>query len=257
MSESGEVAVLIPAAGEGTRLGGRRKQFRILGNKPVLVQTLYVFERHPDVDHIIVATPEEAVEPLRDELRRVGITKLQSVVAGGATRQESVSAALAHTSDDVEVILVHDAVRPFVRLFQVSDIIQSVRRHGAAALAVPVTDSVRRSDGFTFMETVPRENLYRMQTPQGFRRDWLVKAYTWAGETGVVATDDVELIQRAGFAVRCVGGSNVNVKITTRDDWDRAMQFWPVWEESLHLEDVELEGIRGGAGDGRKREVRT
>jgi len=254
MSESGEVAVLIAAAGEGTRLGGRRKQFRMLGKKPVLVQTLYVFERHPEVDHIIVATPEEAVEPLRDELLRVGITKLQCVVAGGSTRQDSVGAALAHTSDEVEVILVHDAVRPFVGLFQVSEIIQSVRKHGAAALAVPVADSVRRSDGVAFMETVPRENLYRMQTPQGFRRDWLITAHALAGEKGVIANDDVELIQRAGFAVRCVSGSNLNVKITTRDDWDRATQFWPVWEECLHQETSEFDAIQG---QNAVREVRS
>ena len=244
MSESGEVAVLIPAAGEGTRLGGHRKQFRMLGNKPVLVQTLYVFERHPDVDHIIVATPREAIEPLRAELRRIGITKLSAVVAGGATRQESVCAALAHTGEGVDVILVHDAVRPFVRLFQVSSIIESVRKHGAAALAVPLVDSVRRSDGVNFMETVPRENLYRMQTPQGFRKDWLVTAHAAAKHNGIVANDDVELIQRSGHGVRCLTGSNLNVKITTRDDWDRAMQFWPTWEQSLQHETGDLDPVR-------------
>lgn len=244
MSESGEVAVLIPAAGEGTRLGGRRKQFRLLGQKPVLVQTLYVFERHPDVDHIIVATPPEAVIPLQEELRRIGVTKLRHVVAGGTTRQDSVGAALAHTADSVDVVMVHDAVRPFVRLSHVTDVIIAAREHGAAALAVPVVDSVRRVDGIIFKETVSRENLYRMQTPQGFRRDWLIQAHRSAGEAGVMANDDVDLIQRAGFDVRYVVGSNLNVKITTREDWEHAIKFWPIWEESLHHEAGERDVVR-------------
>ena len=112
--QAGQVAVLIPAAGEGTRLGGRRKQFRRLGGEPLLVQTLRVFERHPEVDHLLVAAPNEAIEALEAELRRVGLTKLTAVVAGGATRQESVRAALAAVPEGVDVVLVHDAVRPFV-----------------------------------------------------------------------------------------------------------------------------------------------
>jgi 2-C-methyl-D-erythritol 4-phosphate cytidylyltransferase len=236
---SGEVAVLIPAAGDGTRLGGRRKQFRVLGGKSVLVQTLDVFERHPRVDYIVVATPSEAVRPLRQELRRVGITKLLAVISGGPTRQDSVAAALAETTDEVEVVLVHDAVRPFVRLSQVSAVIDAARREGAGALAVPVTDTLRRGRDGSFGETVSREALYRMQTPQGFRRSLLLQAHNWAAENGYHATDDVDLVQQLGSRVAIVEGADLNVKITTPEDWERATQFWPTWETILHLEKSE------------------
>jgi 2-C-methyl-D-erythritol 4-phosphate cytidylyltransferase len=235
-AKEGEVAVLIPAAGQGTRLGGRRKQFRVLGGKPVLVQTIDVFERHPEVDHVIVATPAEAVKPLRQELRRVGITKLRGVVSGGGTRQDSVAAALAATPETVSVVLVHDAVRPFVRLSQVSEVIAAAREFGAAALAVPVTETLRHGMNQRFGTTVDREQLYRMQTPQGFRKDLFQEAHRRAAEENVSATDDVELVQLLDSEVVIVEGGELNVKITTPEDWERATQFWPMWERILHLE---------------------
>jgi len=228
--------VLIPAAGEGTRLGGRRKQFRMLGGKPMLVQTLDVFERHPEVHHIIVATPQEAVKPLRQELRRVGITKLRHVVSGGSTRQDSVAAALAETPDSVEVVLVHDAVRPFVRLSQVSAVIRAARDTGAGALAIPVFDTLRRGEQGAFRETITRENLFRMQTPQGFRRSLFMEAHDAAAAEDYQATDDVDLVGHLGADVRIVDGAELNIKITTPEDWERATQFWPTWEQILHLE---------------------
>lgn len=236
MSGDQQVAVLIPAAGEGTRLGGRRKQFRVLGDKPVLVQTIDVFERHPEVDHIIVGTPSEAVRPLKQELRRIGITKMRGLVAGGASRQETVLAMLESTPDSVDVVLVHDAVRPFVRLSQVSDVIESARMWGAAALAIPVSDTVRRGVDGVFSVTVPRDGLFRMQTPQAFRLDWLLEAHEEACKVGFEATDDVELVQRLGRSVKIISGGDLNVKITTPEDWERATQFWPMWEDILHLE---------------------
>jgi 2-C-methyl-D-erythritol 4-phosphate cytidylyltransferase len=236
MSIGQEVAVLIPAAGEGTRLGGRRKQFRMLGGKPVLVQTIDVFERHPAIDHVIVGTPEEAVRPLRQELRRIGITKLRGVIAGGESRQDTVAALLDATPESVDVVLVHDAVRPFVRLSQVSAVVESARLNGAAALAIPVTDTLRRGLDGMFSETVPRDGLFRMQTPQGFRRTWLADAHAATTESEPHATDDVELVQRIGHDVEIILGGGLNVKITTPEDWERATQFWPMWENIMHME---------------------
>jgi 2-C-methyl-D-erythritol 4-phosphate cytidylyltransferase len=232
MGQAGHVAVLIPAAGEGSRLGGRRKQFRLLGGRPVLVQTLMAFERNPEVQHIIVATPAEAVVPLRDELTAVGITKLFAVVPGGETRQASVLAALESTTEETDVVLVHDAVRPFVPQEMLAELIHTVRKFGAGSLAIPISDSVRRGDGTVFGESVDRDGLYRMQTPQGFRRAWLQKAHELAAADGYFANDDVELVQRAGYDVQLVTGSPVNEKITTQEDWDRAVRFWSSWESA-------------------------
>lgn len=225
-SPHGEVAVLIPAAGQGTRMGGPRKQFRRLGGEPLLVQTLRVFETHPEVNHLLVAAPSEATGPLEAELRGAGLKKLGGVVSGGATRQASVAAALRAVPPEVAVVLVHDAVRPFVRAAHISAIIRAVREEGAAALAVPVTDTLRRAVGPHFGETVPRESLYRMQTPQGFQRAWFEAAHEKAAEHGFFATDDVELIQRLGWPVRIVPGSPANVKITTPEDWLMALHLW-------------------------------
>jgi 2-C-methyl-D-erythritol 4-phosphate cytidylyltransferase len=231
-----EIAVIIPAAGSGSRLGGHRKQFRELGGKPVIVQTLLVFERHPAIQHIVVAAPETAVKALQQEFKRVGISKLERVVAGGSTRQESVRAAVEALPPLVDLVMVHDAVRPFVRLSQITRVLDAARQAGAAAPAIPVSDTVRRSLNGFFAETVDREGLLRMQTPQAFGRAVLARAHELADEEGYEATDEVGLVQRSGVAVRWVEGSNDNVKITTPDDWDRALEFWPMWEKVLRLE---------------------
>lgn len=243
MSSNGQVAVIIPAAGQGTRLGGHRKQFRALGGKSVLVQTLLVFERHAGVDHIIVATPADAVEPLAVELRRVGITKLHQVVAGGDSRQASVHAALKAVPEEVDVVLIHDAVRPFVRMSSVQRVIDETRQSGASSLALAITDTVRRIkavDGHVqFGETVPREQLVRIQTPQGFRTSWLVEAHDKAVEEDWKATDDVHLVQKLGHTVAAVPGSRMNLKITTPEDWEAALRYWPEWEHVLAGEERE------------------
>lgn len=226
----GKVGVIVPAAGRGRRLGGHRKQFRVLGGKSVLVQTLLVFERHRDVDHVVVATPDEAVDPLTVELRRVGINKLHSVVSGGRTRQESVRSALDALPEDVDVVLVHDAVRPFVRRDRVAAVIDAVRENGAASLALAVSDTLRQCDEDRFTDTIPREGLCRMQTPQGFLREWILEAHELAASDGYEATDDVDLVLRMERDVFRVDGSVENVKITTPADWELATRFWSTWE---------------------------
>lgn len=226
------VAVVVPAAGQGTRLGGRRKQFRRLGGRPLLAQTLLVFERCAAVDALVVAGPPGEAAALERRLRAEGLEKLHAVVEGSASRQASVAAALAVVPEASSVVLVHDAVRPFIEEKRVEAVIEAVRAEGAAALAVPVADTLRRVADGTFGATAPRETLYRMQTPQGFRRAWLAEAHT-AARSGPPATDDVELVQRVGYAVRLVEGDAHNFKITTPEDWLLARRLWPRWEETI------------------------
>ena len=228
----GRVAVVIPAAGVGRRMGGApaapRKQFRTLGGAPVLVRTLEVFERHPDVHALVVAGPVGEAEELSAELRAYGLTKLHAVVEGGATRQESVGRGLDALPADAEIVLVHDAVRPFLPADRLRAVIDAAREHGAAALAVPMADTVRRGDA-AFGETVPRDGLWRMQTPQAFRVGLLREAHARFGD--VSGTDEVELVQRLGRAVRVVEGSALTFKITTPADWALAEALWPLWEK--------------------------
>jgi len=225
-----EVAVLLPAAGEGSRLGGVRKQFRTLGDRPLLVQVLLVFEEHPSVGHLVVAVPENHVREVSDRLQAEGLSKLTAVVSGGDTRQSSVRNALRAVPAPVEIVLVHDAVRPFVQASEVGNVIGAVKAHGAASLALPVADTLREVSDDVFGDTQSRDGLYRMQTPQGFRRAWLEEAHRTAMEReGEPATDDVGLVQRTGRDVCPVEGSRRNFKITTKGDWRLAQQFWGPW----------------------------
>ena len=230
--EPNEVVALIPAAGQGRRIGGTPKQFRRLGERSVLAQVLLLFERHPTVGHVVVAAPSDEVQAVSDRLQSEGLSSLTEVVSGGDSRQSSVRRALPAVPDTVNTVLVHDAARPFVSAAAVEEVIQVVQAEGAASLAVPVADTVRRGDGETFGDLVPRDDLYRMQTPQGCRRSWLEDAHRRAVAEGVQATDDVALVQRLGHAVHIVEGHRRNFKITTPDDWARAQQLWPAWRDA-------------------------
>ncbi len=226
--ERSEVAVLIPAAGRGVRLGGRRKQFRRLGEALLLVQTVRVFAQHPEVHRLVIAAPngeEEAVEAM---LHGAGLEERVAVVPGGASRQASVHAALVAAPAGAGIVLVHDAVRPFVAPELVTVVIEAVRAHGAAAPALPVADTLRHGAGDTFGDTISRRGLYRMQTPQGFRRDWLEAAHEAAADDHRPATDDVELVRRLGYDVHIVEGRPRNFKITTPADWELAQALCAV-----------------------------
>ncbi len=227
------VAVIIPAAGAGSRLGGTRKQFRLLGGRPVLIRTLEVFIRLPEVTSVVVAIPSGEEALVRQQVAQYGLEGPVQLVEGGATRQASVARALEQVVPLYEEmpVLVHDAVRPFVREEEIRRVITAIKEAGAAALAVPVVDTLRRGKDRWFGETVPREGLLRMQTPQGARYSLLAQAFEWARRRHVEATDEVALLQEIGVHVRWIRGTPFNIKITTAEDWSFAQQFWPCWEQ--------------------------
>jgi 2-C-methyl-D-erythritol 4-phosphate cytidylyltransferase len=208
-------------------MGGVPKQYRPLGDAPVLVQTLRVFDHHPQIGRIVVASDDVALA--RETLDGFRWTTPVDVVEGGATRQDSVRCgldALAAEPDDA-LVLVHDAARPFLPATALADVLQTAAEDGAAALAVPVADTLRRGEAGVFSETVPRDGLWRMQTPQAFRLGVLRAAHERFGH--VAGTDEVELVQRLGRAVGIVTGSPFNLKLTTPEDWAFAERLWPVW----------------------------
>ena len=228
---SGRIGVVIPAGGSGSRMaaeGAPSKQYRALGGAPVFVQTLRAFARHPGVGPAVVVAPASDLEDVVDALVRADLEAV--VVEGGATRQDSVAAGV-RALEGAEVVLVHDAVRPFVSGPVIGAVLEAALAHGAAAAAVPVADTLRQGGGGPlFGATVPRDGLWAMQTPQGARRDWLVRAH--ANAAGVVATDEVGLLQNAGYPVRIVEGDARNVKITRPSDWAMATAMWPAWAEA-------------------------
>ncbi len=220
------IAVVIPAAGTGSRMGGERKQFRRLGDHPLFVETLRALDRHEAIDLLVLAAPVADHLAISEALTGATLRAPVVLAPGGATRQASVRAGLELVPSFVAMVLVHDGVRPFVSRLAIDRVIEAIRETGAAALAVEATDTLRRGSDGWFGESVPREGLYRMQTPQGARRDWLIEAHEAAVRDGVEATDDVALLQRIGRSVRIVEGDPLNIKVTTPADWELARRLW-------------------------------
>ena len=213
------VAVLVPAGGLGTRLGHRTpKQFLTISGATILARTLTHFVRHPAVRAVIVAAPAEHLARTR---RLVGRSRV-TVVAGGATRQESVWNALQSAPGDVEIVLVHDAVRPFIDRRLIDAVVAAASAHGAAICALPIAETVKRVRDGVVEATLDRSQLWSVQTPQGFRSALLREAHEKARRDGVMGTDDAALVERLGHPVQVVPGLPGNVKITTPEDLRRA-----------------------------------
>jgi len=212
---------LIPAAGLGLRLGGAvRKQFRPLGGLPLLVHSLRVFQSSPVIDAVILAVPEADLHYCRmDIVESHGFTKVTQVVAGGKERQDSVRQALAVVGEGVHLVVIHDAVRPFVTETMVRQVVEAAAADGAAIIALPMRDTVKQVGGDRVIErTIDRTPLWLAQTPQAFRRDWLEEAHRKAQAEGLAATDDAFLMEWMGYPVRVVEGSGENIKVTRPED---------------------------------------
>lgn len=212
-------ACVIPAAGSGARFGGETpKQFLPLAGVSVLRRSLLAAASAPEIGAIVVAAPSGLVAQAAEEAR--GIAKVVAVVPGGATRVHSVANALGALPVEPEIVVVHDAARPMAgaRLFSV--VVEAAKKHGGAITGVRVDDTVKRAgaDG-RVQETVPRDRLWRIQTPQAFRCELLRRAHREAQEKGWEATDDAALVEKAGGAVVVVEGDAMNFKITTPDDF--------------------------------------
>ena len=236
-----KVVVIIPAAGLGTRMTpakntrGKKpapsKQFFELAGTPILIHTLRRFASNPAVSGIWIALRKSEMSEFRDKLPSYGaLEKKVEVVEGGEHRQESVAHALAavRAADD-DIVLVHDAVRPFVTDDIIDAVIAAAVKHGAAIAGTPAVDTVkqveRTSEGAVITATLPRERVVLAQTPQGFRFGLLKKAFDEASADGFVGTDEASLVERSGHQVAVVMGSPRNIKITTPADMELAAFF--------------------------------
>jgi 2-C-methyl-D-erythritol 4-phosphate cytidylyltransferase len=211
-------AVILPAAGKSTRFRGQEKKvFADLTGRPVWLRAAELFVNRPDVcQTIVVVAPEDQETFARRFGAHLALLGVQ-VARGGAERFESVANALALVKPDADLVAIHDAARPCLPPALVDAVFTAAAKGGAALLALPVADTVKRSDAQGRVEaTVPRQGLWLAQTPQVFRRDWLVAAYADARRRDV--TDDAQLVEAAGHTVYLVTGSPANLKITTRED---------------------------------------
>jgi 2-C-methyl-D-erythritol 4-phosphate cytidylyltransferase len=238
-----KVIVIIPAAGLGTRmtsapvLKGKKtaatKQFTELGGVPILIRTLRQFASSPEVDEIHVALRSTEIEGFRARLEKETKDIQQKsihLVEGGDHRQHSVANALNLISAaDDDIVLVHDAVRPFVTEEIIHEVIRAAQKYGAAIAGLPAVDTVkqveRTADGALITTTLPRERVVLAQTPQGFRYNVLKKAFDEAATDGFVGTDEASLVERSGHAVAVVMGSPRNIKITAPADMELAEFF--------------------------------
>ncbi len=213
------MTAIIAAAGMGRRLGaGVPKQLLEIGEATILERSVAAFAAHPRVHDVLLVLPAAlaAAPPLRP-----GAGRPPRIVVGGARRQDSVANAFREVDAQTDIVLIHDAARPFVTGELISGAIDAAAEHGAAVVAQGVTDTVKRvrSLGGTLqvVETLPRADIFLAQTPQAFRREVLREAIA-LGASGVEATDEAALAERAGHPVHIVQGSPRNVKITTMDD---------------------------------------
>jgi 2-C-methyl-D-erythritol 4-phosphate cytidylyltransferase/2-C-methyl-D-erythritol 2,4-cyclodiphosphate synthase len=220
------VAAIIAAAGRGLRLGADRpKQFLDLGGRTILEMSLAALAASDRINEIVVALPAEHLDA-ESKLLKNAFKRPLVFVSGGTRRQDSVANAFAKTSAKADVILIHDAARPFVTGDVIARAIDGAKTYGAAIAAVAAKDTVKQTgdanpDGSRLVRgTIPRDSVYLAQTPQAFRRDILSRALT-EGEA-IDATDEAMLVERLGVPVHVVEGDERNVKITTQQDLDNA-----------------------------------
>jgi 2-C-methyl-D-erythritol 4-phosphate cytidylyltransferase len=243
-----KTVAIIPAAGLGTRMASATpskakktqlsKQFVELRGIPVLVHTLRKFALSPIISQIFVALRKSEIDPFRERLQRETpeiLRKNTVLLEGGDNRQQSVANALALVSAEPDdVVLVHDAVRPFVNDDIIREVVEAVLKYGAAIAAVPAVDTVkqveRTAEGALIKATIPREKIVLAQTPQGFRYAVLKKAFDDAIADGFIGTDESSLVERSGQPVAVVMGSPHNLKITTPADLELAEFFMKRYE---------------------------
>lgn len=214
-----KAVAVIPAAGLGVRLGGTKKVFLPLAGRSLLAHTLSAIACCPTIHRIIVVVPPgDEVRCQREVLGTVSLSSPVVVVPGGESRQDSVYRGLQEAGD-ADLVLVHDGARPCAEGRLVGAVLEAAAAWGAAVAAVPMVDTVKVVDGEGWVvETLPRERLWAIQTPQAFRAELLRQAHEAARAAGVVATDDAGLVERLGEKVRVVPGSSENIKVTTADD---------------------------------------
>lgn len=220
------VCAIVPAGGSGTRMGGTvPKQFQSLNGKPILYHTIKTLQNCETISEIILVVPEKEYETANtDWLGKLEIVK--KVVIGGEKRQDSVYNGFCEVSQDSEIVLVHDGVRPFLSQKMIADSIDAAREYGAAITAIPVHDTIKRVDTSGLVsQTIDREGLWRVQTPQAFRYSLLLDAFNKAKSENFYGTDEGALIEHLGEPVKIVEGLEQNIKITRPEDLELSKAF--------------------------------
>lgn len=210
--------VVLPAAGSGKRMGaGQNKLFLMLQNKPILIHTLQVFEQDQNCTGIWIAVKKEEREYIEGLIKQYEITKIKGLPTGGEERQHSVHACIKEMKN-VNIVLVHDAARPFITEHIIKQLAETAYFQGAAIAGVRVKDTMKVVRDGMIEETIDRERLWSIQTPQAFRFDLLAQAEDVAEKVGFLGTDEAMLVERLGHRIHVVESSYENLKMTTQED---------------------------------------
>lgn len=218
-----KAAVIIPAAGTGERMGSKvKKPYILLQGKPLLARTLAVFAGIQDMlfQIIITTSPGDEQYCKNQVVDCSGVQIPVSVITGGARRQDSVRNSLAALIDEIDMVMIHDGARPFITARMIKDAIETTMHKRATTMAVPVKDTVTvvAKDTGVIEQTLERDRLFLIQTPQTFERALICEAHRRALAEGFAGTDDASLVERLGVPVSVIRGSYDNIKITTQDD---------------------------------------
>jgi len=228
----GNVTAIVPAGGLGRRAGGDvPKQFLLLRGMPILTRTLLHLTTSKLIDALILVVPPGAEEWCQEQvLAPYPLPPIIEIVSGGAERQESVFRGLERASEDAQLVVIHDAVRPFVSPDLLQRTVEAAWSFRAAVAAVPAVETVKVVESGFIRETPSRDRLWIAQTPQAFHGDLIQEAYRRAAADGFRGTDDAMLVERLGVKVKVVPGYPENIKITTGEDLERAEQILGRWE---------------------------
>jgi 2-C-methyl-D-erythritol 4-phosphate cytidylyltransferase len=230
------VLAIIPAAGSGIRMGGGTpKQFLCLEGIPIFVHTLRKFAACEAIDEIFLGVRPEEMDRALNEIAKEEFAKTVRVLAGGASRQETVARCLDLAPPETDVVVVHDAVRPFVELTMIHQVVDVARKDGAAILGIPSVDTVKNVERQTITGTIPRERIVLAQTPQAFRYTILRQAFDRALAEGFYGTDESSLVEHEGRDVTVLMGSDRNIKITKPSDLPLARLY--IAQEREHIRD--------------------
>lgn len=208
--------LIIPAAGSGSRMGTEvPKPYLTISGKTVLEHTLACFSGLKGLRQVVISTSSQYVDFTRKKAESLFPELEVDVVLGGMERQDSICNALSVVKEEIELVVVHDAVRPFISSHQIYDCINSAAQKGAAIIAVPVKDTIKKADGYmNISETPQRKYLWQAQTPQVFSRKLIMNAYCEAKKSNFQGTDDASLVERLGLPVAIVEGDRMNFKLT-------------------------------------------
>ncbi len=214
-------SVIIVAAGKGKRMGTDiSKQFIKINDKPILSYTIERFDKCEQINQIVVVTAQDCIDYCRSEIiDKYKYKNIIKVVAGGKERQDSVYNGLIEVNKNTDIVLVHDGVRPFISEENIKTVIESAYKNDACVLGVKVKDTIKIADDNGFIISTPkRDSLWAIQTPQAFKYNLIMEAYTNAIRNKFLATDDSMLVEKLGYKVKIEMGSYSNIKITTKED---------------------------------------